>query len=121
MLRRVNLRKILRLRCIGLVAAGAQDRGIELVRLNQCGIVGMLRLRPVTGFAVHPRMLAALLLIENIPMASFTILVPRKPRGTRGHFRHRLGSVMSELAKALGNKESSDYKEYQKTSNEDRR
>ncbi len=73
----------------------------------------MLRQRSVTGFAIHAPMLATLLLIKNICMASFTTLVPRKPHRTGSNLRHCIRAVMSTLSEALRNQKASDHEKYQ--------
>ena len=75
MICRRHLRKVLRLGAVGFVATGANDGRVELRRYNGRGIVGMLGLSSVAGFAGHNDVLALLLLIDHVRVAGLAGVV----------------------------------------------
>lgn len=73
----------------------------------------MLRLRSMTGLAIHARVFAVLLLIEDVRMAALAGLMARELDRTRGDFRHCVGAIVPKLSEALWNQKSSNHEEYQ--------
>lgn len=69
-----HLGKPLRLSAVGLMTSSADDRRVELRRLNT-GILSMIRQRSVTGFAGDHHVLTGLLLVGNIGVTGLAGLV----------------------------------------------
>jgi len=75
MLSRIYLRKTLGLGEIGLVAARAEDRGIQLVRYYRSRIFGVLGLRSMAGLAGYAFVHPCVLHIHNAAMANLAGLM----------------------------------------------
>ena len=97
-----DLRESFGLGAIGFVAAGADDGGIELRRLDGCGIVGVPGLGAMTGFAGDHDMSAEFLLIDNVGMAGFADVVPGVTDGAGGSFCDGVSAVVPILSKTMG-------------------
>ena len=69
------------------MAADAEHGRIQLWREYGCRIVRVLGQRPVAGLAVHVRVLAGLLLFEDVGMAGFARLVPGEVHRPSRDFR----------------------------------
>ena len=74
----------------------------------------MLRLRSVAGFAVHMRMLARLLHIENIGVAGFAGVMTGIVHGARPNLPDRSRTIVSIAAKGLWNDMTSYGPEHEK-------
>lgn len=61
---------------VGFVTASADDRRIELWRLDGCGIVGVAGLRAVASFAGNDDMPPELFLIGYVGMAGLAYFMP---------------------------------------------
>ena len=97
---RSHLRKSLGFRCVCFVATGAEYGRIELVRLHG----RVIRVRgqcSVARLAIHMRMLAIFLLIEDVCMTSFTALVASESDGSDSNFGYRATAIVPVLTEAF--------------------
>ena len=97
-----DLGKCLGLGAVGFVAAGAEDRGIELWRLDGGGVVGVPGLGSVAGFAGDDDVLAELFLIDDVGVAGFAKVVPGVRNGAGSGFRDGVPAIVPVLAKTMG-------------------
>jgi hypothetical protein len=97
-----DLGKSFRLGAVGLVAARADDGGIEFRRLDGSRIVGVPGLRAVTGFAGDYDMLAQLFLIDHLGVAGLANIVSGVSDRALRDFLDRIGAVMTVLTKRTG-------------------
>ena len=88
---------------VGFVAAGAEDRGVELGGLDGGRVVGVFGLGSVAGFAGDHNVLAQLLLIDNVGVAGFADFVAGVSDGAGSGFRDGVAAVVSVLAETVGN------------------
>ena len=86
---------------VRLVAAAAYDGRVQLWRLHACGIVRVLGLRTVAGFARNNDVLALLLQVENVGVAAFTDFVPGMRNGAGCDLSQRRSPVVAVLPEAL--------------------
>jgi len=100
MIRRSNLRKVLRFGAVGLVAASTHDGCVQLLRLRRTGVVRMLGLGPVAGLTSDHHVLAQLLLIHDVGVAALAGVVPGKRYRTRGVLADCSTSIVAILPKA---------------------
>jgi len=100
-IRRHHLGKCLWFRAVRFVAAAAHDSRIELGWFDRSWIVGVLRLRPMTGLAWNHHVPAQFLLLRNICMATFADLVPRMSDRSRRNLPNRISPVLSVLPETL--------------------
>ena len=96
-----DLRECPGLGAVGFVAPGAEDRCVELRRLDRARVVGVFGLRSVAGFAGDHDVFAEFFLIDNVGVAAFANIVAGvRNRAGRG-FRDGRSSVMAVLAERL--------------------
>ena len=100
-----DLREALGLGAVGFVAAGADDGGVELRRLQRCRIVGMFGLGAVAGFARNDHMLALFLLLDHVGVANLARIVAGKGHGPGRDFGDGVASIVSILPKTVRNDE----------------
>lgn len=115
-----DLRKPLRLGAVCLMTARANDRSVELRRLN-AGIIRMIRQRPVAGFAGDNDVLPRLLLVRDIAMATFAGLVTSVDDGLGRDLGYGGAAKVSVLAKALGDDDCAHDHKRRKCDQHDRR
>ena len=82
-IRRDNLREVLRLGSVCLVTAGAYDGCIQLLGLHRTRIIRMLSLGPVASLASDHYMPAKFFLIDDVGVAAFAGLVSGKRNRSR--------------------------------------
>ena len=87
---------------IGFVAARADDSRVGQLWLHGCGIISMLALRPVAGFAGNIGVATELLLIDDLGVASFADFVSGKRRSSSGDLGDGITTVVSVLTETLG-------------------
>lgn len=121
MLRRVDLRKMLRFGHVSLVTTHAKHSGLQFFRLDRDRVFCMLGQRPMARLAVDPRMPAFLFHFEHVGMARLARLVAGKDSRMRGDFGDCVAPVMAVLPKAARHQEASRYQEQDDTYQEDRR
>jgi hypothetical protein len=92
-----DLRKGFGLGAVGFVAAGADD-GVELRWFHGGGIVSMLGLGSVAGFAGDDDVFALLLLFHHVGMAGLAHVVAGMGYGTGGGFGDGGAAIVSVLA-----------------------
>ena len=109
--RGIDLRKSLGLGGTRRVASRAQHRGIRLYRRYRGWIVGVLGQRAVAGFAVHMRMLALALHIEDVGVAGFACLVAGELHRTGRNLADCSAAVVAILSEALWNHETVERQE----------
>jgi len=97
-----NLRKSLRLGTVGFVTTRTDHRGIRKLRLHRSGIVGVLTLSTVAGFAGHVRVTAKFFLVDDVGMTAFADLVTSEGWRPSSYLGDGVASVVAVLAKALG-------------------
>ena len=97
-----DLRESFGLSAVGFVAARADDSRVGGLRLQGCGIISMLALRPVAGFAGNIGVASELLLIDDVGVASFADFVSGERRSSSGDLSDGITAVVSILAKTLG-------------------
>jgi len=95
-----DLGKSLGLGAVGLVAAGADDGGVELRRFYRPGIVGMFGLRSVAGLAGYHHMPSLLLEICDIGMAALAHIVASEGYGPGRDLSNGRAAIVSILSKA---------------------
>ena len=96
---------------LGLAALAAWQRDaengcIQLWRVAPTRIVGVLGQRPMTGLAVHLRVLAALLHCRDVGVAGLASLMAREVDWTSGNLGDGVSAIVTVLSKALRNKVS---------------
>jgi hypothetical protein len=106
-----DLRESFGLGAVGFVAAGADDGGVELGRLDGGGIVSMLGLGSVASFAGDDDMLALLLLFHNVRMAGLAHIVAGMGYGAGCGFGDGSAAIVSVLAEAARNDGGAQEKE----------
>src|ERR1051326_5300766 len=97
-----DLRECFGLRAVGLVAAGGEDRGVELGRLDRGRVVGVFGLGTVAGFAGDHNVLAQLFLIDDIGVAGFADFVAGMGDRAGSGFGDGVAAIVSVLAKTVG-------------------
>lgn len=102
---RNDLRKALWFGGIGLVTAHAQHCRIELGGRQRGGVIGVFGKGTVACFAIHMRMFAVFLLIEDIGMAALTGVVSGVIHGPGRDFTESVAAVVPVLAETAGNEE----------------
>ena len=105
-IRRIDLGKALGLGRAGRVAADAEHGRVQLGRRYARGIVGVLGQRSVTGFAVHVRVLAGLLYVQNVGVAGLAGLVAGELDRARCDLGDGGAAVVSVLSEARGTTKS---------------
>lgn len=95
-----DLRKGFGFGAVAFVAAGADDGGVEFRRLDGGGIVGMLGLGSVAGFAWNDDVLALLLLFHNVGVAGLAHVVTGMSDGTGRGLGNGGAAIVSVLAEA---------------------
>ncbi len=96
-----DLRECFGLGAVGFVAAGADDRGVELRGLDGCGIVGVLGLRSVAGFARDDHVAALLFLVNDLGVAGLADLMAGVGDGASGDLGDGVAAVVSILTEAV--------------------
>jgi hypothetical protein len=114
----VDLGKSFRPGSTGRVTANAEYRSVRLAGIHGW-IVGVLRLRTVTRFAVHMGVLAAAFSLSHVGVAVFTGLVSRKVNRMRGDLRNRSPAIMPVLTKGPGDNQSAKAEERQGSNREE--
>ena len=107
MLRRDDLRKLLRFGDVRLVATGAKHGGLQFRRLDRDRVFRMLDQRPMARLAVNSRMPSFLFQFEHVGVAHLAALVAGKGNWVRSDFGDCVASVMAVLPKAARDKEAS--------------
>ncbi len=111
---RHNLRKGLRLGDVLLMAANAQLGGIQFLRLDSRGIVGMRGERAVTRFTGNGFVHAFALHVEDLGVATLADLVSCIRNRTRRYFGDRVAPIMSVLPKTLWHQQTArDQKQHE--------
>jgi len=118
MLFRHNLRKALRFGGAGCVTSGTEHGRIRQNRLDCRWIVGMFGLRPVAGFAIHVRMFAVLLYVQNVHVTGLASLVPGVFGRMRGNLADGSPAIVPILSKALGDNVVAYHQKQQKGEDE---
>ncbi len=96
-----NLGEGFGLGAVGLMTAGADDRGVELRGLDGCGIVGVLGLRAVAGFARDDHVAALLFLVNDLSVAGLADLMAGVGDGASGDLGDGVAAVVSILTEAV--------------------
>ena len=99
--RRHNLGEVFGLGAVGFVAAGTDDRGVELRGLDGSGIVSVLGLRAVAGFAGDHHVAALLFLVNDLGVAGLANLMAGVGDGASGDLGDGIAAVVSILAEAV--------------------
>jgi len=107
MLRRDDLRKLLRFGDVRFVATGAKHGGLQFRRLDRDRVFRMLGQRPMARLAVNSRMPSFLFQFEHVGMARLAGLVAGKGNRTRGDFGDCVAPVMAVLPKAARDEKAS--------------
>src|SRR5690348_10173708 len=102
-IRRTDLRKSLRLGGACRMTLRAQHRCIRLHWSYRRWILCMPRQRSMAGFAVHMRVLAFVLHIEHVAVASLASLVAGKLHRSSGNLADDGAAIVPVLSEALGN------------------
>ncbi len=113
------LRKGLRLCRIGLMAADAEHGRIELWGSYGSRIVRVLGQRTMTGLAIHVRVLAVLLLFEDVGMAGFARLVPGEVHRPSRDFRQSIAPIVPILAETFWDQKSAEDQKQENARDED--
>ena len=106
-----NLREGSGLGAVRLMAAAAYDSGVQLRRLDVRGIVRMLGLRTMAGFARHNDVLSLFLLIDDVCVTAFANFVSRMSNGPCGNLGDGRSPVMAVLPETLRHHRSSQNQE----------
>jgi len=101
-----------------LVAAGAEDGGVELGGGYGGGIIGMGGQGAMAGLAVHMRVLAVLLLFEDVGMAGLAGLMASESDRPGGDIGDGFATIVPILSEALRNQEPADDEEEHHTRDE---
>ena len=107
MLRRDDLRKLLRFGDVRLVATGAKHGGLQFRRLDRDRVFRMLGQRPMTRLAVDSRMPSFLFQFEHVGMTRLAGLVAGKGNRMRGDLGDCVAPVMAVLPKATRDEKAS--------------
>ena len=107
MLRRDDLRKLLRFGDVRFVTTGAKHGGLQFSRLDRARVFRMLCQRPVARLAIDSRMPSFLFQFEHVGMAHLAGLVAGKDSRMRGDFGNCIAPVMAVLVKAARDEEAS--------------
>ncbi len=113
------LRKTLGLCRIRLMAADAEHGRIELWGSYGSRIVRVLGQRPVTGLAIHVRVLAIFFLFEDVGMAGFAGLVPGEVHRPGRDFRQCIAPIVPILAETFGDQKSAEDQKQENACDED--
>jgi hypothetical protein len=97
-----DLREGLGLGTVRFVAAGADDGSVKLLRFDSCGIIGVLGLRAVAGFARDDDVASLLFLVDDIGVASFADFVSGMSDGAGGDLGDGGAAVVAIFAEAAG-------------------
>ena len=73
---------------------------------------------PMARFAIHVRVLAILLYIQNVGVAALASLVSRKLRRMRRNIPNGCPAIMPVLAKCFGNNPVAHHQKHQKCEHE---
>ena len=106
-----DLRESFGLGAVGFVAAGADDGGVELRRFDGGGIVSMLGLGSVAGFAWNDHVLALLLLLHNVGVAGLAHVVAGMGDGPGRGFGDGGAAIVSVLTEATRDNRATQKKE----------
>ena len=79
----------------------------------------MLRLRPMTGFAVHVRVLAVFLRVQHVYVARFAGFVPGEMNRARGDLADRCSAIVPILPKGTRNDAPANEEKDEKRDNEE--
>jgi len=104
----------LRLGCIGRVAPRTERRRVQLDRLDGTGVIGMLCLRPMAGFAVHAFMLPRTLQLDHVAVTVFTRLVAGIVDRFCCDLCERIPPIMPIAAEAFRHKRAANQQEHHK-------
>ena len=107
MLRRDDLRKLLRFRDVRCVATGAKHGGFQFRRFDRTRVFRVLCQRSMARLAVDSRMPSFLFKFEHVGMAHLAGLVAGKDSRMRGNFGNCVAPVMAVLVKAARDEEAS--------------
>ena len=99
--RRHNLGEVFGLGAVGFVAAGTDDRGVELRGLDGSGIVSVLGFFVVEGFTGENYVLALLCLVSDLGVAGLADLMTGVGDGAIGNLGDGIAAVVSILAEAV--------------------
>ena len=99
MIRRDNLRKVLRFSGVALVTARTHHGRVQLLGLHRTRIVRVLGQGPVASLASDNHVLAKLFLIDDVGMASLARAVPGKRNRSRGDLADRRATIVTILTK----------------------
>jgi hypothetical protein len=83
------------------MTTGAENGGIRQDRLHGAGIVGMLRLRAVAGFAINASVFTGFFELENVLVANFAGLMASVDDRQSGDFGDGIAAVVAVFAEAL--------------------
>jgi hypothetical protein len=100
---------------IFLMAAAAEGGDIGQLRLDGRGIIGMLSVRTVAGFAGYAGMLAGSPNLGLIGVAKDAGVLSGVGEGMGAHHRQSPGPIVAVLAKRLRNDSATDEQEDAKT------
>jgi len=95
-----DLGKSFGLGAVGFVAAGADDRRVELRRFYGCRIVGMFGLGPVAGFARDDHMPALLLQIDYVGVAGLANIMAGESHRAGCDLSNSIAAIVPVLSKA---------------------
>lgn len=98
---RHHLRKSPWFGAVGLVTTGADHRRIQFLGLHRTGILCVLGLRSVAGFASHHYMFALLLHIHHVGVAALASFVTGKGNRTGSYLGDRVAAVVSVPPKTV--------------------
>ena len=90
---------------VGLVAAGADDGGVELRRRHGGGVVGMPGLGSMTGFARNDYVAALFFLLDHVGMTGLAGCVAGEGDGAGSGLGDGSAAIVSILTKAFGDDE----------------
>lgn len=108
----MNLREIHGLGVTGFMAADAELRDIRQLRLDACGILGMLGERSVAGLAGDVRVAPGLFHIVDVVVAAFAGFMAGIGNGVSHDFVERGAPIEAVLTKTL---------RYQKTPDDEKK
>jgi len=101
--------------CVFLVAAPAEIGDVGQLRYVRRRIVGVLRQRPVTGFACHVSVLAGCTCFGLIIVAKNTGVLPRVRDGMLPDQCKRTRTKVAVLPKGFGDNRAAHHQEYRQT------
>jgi len=111
-IRSYDLRESPWLSAVGFMAAGADDGRVQLWRSHRRRIVGMLGQASMASLAGNHHMLALLLLLDDVGMASFAGIVSGKSNGMGCRLCDSSAAVVAVLPKATRHHRNSQNEEY---------